>query len=177
LFGSFETFVSHFLPSFGTHSAFGNVQSVTPHIESEQAGVPTLEVQMLPQPPQFWTLTVMSVSQPSETPFTQSAWLASHLIVQVPVVGSEQVALPPLAEQRLSQLPHVSGELRLASQPFFGSPSQSSKPAAHLTLQTPPLHVPLPFAGLHFAPHAPQLPAAVSVFVSHPFEASPSQSA
>src|SRR4051812_13156700 len=173
---SFETFVSHFLPSLGTHSAFGNEQSLTPHVESEHAAVPTLEVQTLPQPPQFPTLTVMSVSQPSARPLTQSAWFVSHLMLHALVAGSH-VALPPFAEQWLSQLPHVSGALRFASQPFLASPSQSTKPAVHVTLQTPSVQTPLPFAGMHLWPQAPQSPGAESVSASQPFDGSPSQSA
>jgi hypothetical protein len=145
-------------------------------MEFVHAAVPTVEVHTLPQPPQFETLTVISVSQPSLMPFTQSAWLASHLMVQVLVAGSAQVALPPFAEQWLSQVPQVSGELRLASQPFLGSPSQSSKPGLHVTLQTPSVQTPLPFAGMHLWSQAPQWAGAVSVSISQPFAGSPSQS-
>jgi hypothetical protein len=73
LFGSASTLVSHFLPSLATHSRFGSVQSLTPHVESTHAGVPTEDVQMLPHAPQLPVLFVVSVSQPSLTPFTQSA--------------------------------------------------------------------------------------------------------
>src|SRR5690348_8862907 len=99
------TLVSHFLPSSGTHSMFGFTQSETPHSESSHAGVPTEEVHTWPQLPQFVVLTVMSVSQPSTRPFRQSACPASHSMSQVPSEGSTQTALPPLSEQKLSQLP------------------------------------------------------------------------
>jgi hypothetical protein len=138
--------------------------------------VPTLEVQTLPQPPQFETLTVVSVSQPSAMPLTQSAWPVLHWMAHVPFVGSVQLALPPLSEHLLSQLPQVSGALRSASQPLAELPSQSAKPTSHFTLQTPSVQVPVPLSGLQACPQPPQWPSAVLVFVSQPFDGSPSQS-
>jgi hypothetical protein len=176
LSGSLVVLVSQSLPSLATHSASGSEHFEVPHVELEQAGVPTLEVQTLPQPPQLLTLTVVSVSQPSSRPLAQSACPGLQVMPQVPLAGSRQLALPPLSEQRLSQLPQVSGAPRSASQPFQGSPSQSAKPALHATVQVPPVHLPLPFAGMHTLPQPPQLRPSASVGVSQPFDGSPSQS-
>jgi hypothetical protein len=63
------------------------------------------------------------------------------------------------------------------SQPFLRSASQLPNPAAHVMLQTPDVQNANPFVESHARPHPPQFFAAVSVFVSHPFATSPSQSA
>ena len=88
MFTSFVVLVSQSSVSGPTQSALGATQVETPHFESLHAGVPTLEVQMVPHTPQFSTLTVKSVSQPSATPLMQSALFLSHVIPQVMVAGS-----------------------------------------------------------------------------------------
>src|SRR5205085_8282942 len=103
-----------------------------------QAGVPPPVGQTLPHALQLSTLTFRSVSQPSVSPFLQSSWPASHLMPHLPAV---QLALPPFSLHLLLQLPHVTGSVRSASQPFLASPSQLAKPASHVvTLHTPASH-------------------------------------
>ena len=65
------------------------------------------------------------------------------------------------------------------SHPFFTSASQLPNPAAHVMLHTPDAHVASPFVVSHpnTVPHPPQFFVLVSVFTSHPFAVSPSQSA
>src|SRR5690349_8594933 len=88
------------------------------------AGVPSWTAHTVPQPPQFWMLFVVAVSQP-----------------------------------------------------FFGFASQLPKPAAHVIPQTPALQKARPFVVSQARAQPPQFLVLVSVFVSQPFEAMPSQSA
>lgn len=63
----------------------------------------------------------------------------------------------------------------LVSQPFATLPSQLPKPEEHVIEQLPAEHVGVPLADEQAAPHPPQLPVLVFVFVSQPFAALPSQ--
>jgi hypothetical protein len=63
------------------------------------------------------------------------------------------------------------------SQPFFGLASQLPNPAAHVMPHTLALQKAWPFVVSHARPQPPQFLVLVSVFVSQPFEATPSQSA
>jgi hypothetical protein len=63
------------------------------------------------------------------------------------------------------------------SQPLATLASQFPYPAAHRMLHTPELQDATPFVVLHASPHPPQFLALASTFVSHPFDAIPSQSA
>src|SRR5689334_3698023 len=89
--------------------------------------------------PQWNTLAVTSVSQPSATPFTQSARPALQLMPQLP--SALHTGVPPLSLHTLSHEPQLVGFDRSASQPFFGLPSQSAKPASQVViLHTPRSH-------------------------------------
>jgi hypothetical protein len=67
----------------------------------------------------------------------------------------------------------------LISQPLLATPSQSAKPAVHDEIaQLDALQVGVALASEHFLPHAPQLfGSPVTVLISHPLVATPSQSA
>ena len=155
-------------------SASGAAQLETPHFPSMHVGVPPPAGQALSQPPQCSTLAERSVSQPSSRPFTQSAWPALQVMPQAPAV---HVALPPLALQVEAHAPQVAGFERSASHPFFVSPSQSSKPAAHfVTAHSAWSQLAVACARAQVMPHAPQLPSALRS-LSQPSLGSPSQSA
>jgi hypothetical protein len=62
------------------------------------------------------------------------------------------------------------------SHPFDTFPSQSPYPAPHAILHTPAAQLAVPPTDEHALPHAPQLPALVPRFVSHPLSTFPSQS-
>jgi hypothetical protein len=63
------------------------------------------------------------------------------------------------------------------SQPLATLASQFPNPAAHAMLHAPDVQNATPFVVLHASPHPPQFFALASMFVSHPFDATPSQSA
>jgi hypothetical protein len=133
----------------------------------------------LPQAPQFVSLVVRFVSQPSVCLLLlQSANPAVHTPLQTP---APQVRVAMLfAEQTAPHAPQLFGSvLRLTSQPSVSLLSlQSANPALH-----PPLHLKLLQLGVEmwFAeqvlPHPPQFDASVATLVSHPSFALPLQSA
>lgn len=63
------------------------------------------------------------------------------------------------------------------SHPFFGLASQLPKPAAQVMPHTPALQNARPFVVSQPNPQPPQFLVLVSMFVSQPFDATPSQSA
>ncbi len=81
-------------------------------------------------------------------------------------------------EQRFEQRPHVSTDVRSASHPFTGLPSQSARPDAQVSPHTPPEHVAVDDGpDGHTIPHAPQCDVDVRRFTSQPLPGLPSQSA
>ena len=79
--------------------------------------------------------------------------------------------------QTAPQPPQLSRAVRSTSQPFAGSPSQSSHPDSHAAMpQLPALHTPIACSGAQARPQAPQLASESLTGVSQPFVSSPSQS-
>lgn len=87
-----------------------------------------------------------------------------------------QLPVPLLGLQPTPQAPQLVFVSSWVSQPFEGSPSQSPQPALQAMAHFPETQLAVPFVELHALPHAPQFNGSVSVLVSQPFEASPSQS-
>jgi hypothetical protein len=99
-------------------------------------------------------------------PVTQVAPGAQH-------TPSEQESVPG---QAFVQEPQVDGEVRSASQPLVGLPSQSSRFASQLSIvQAPEAHAAVAPGNEHALPQAPQC-ITVSRLCSHPFPGAPSQS-
>ncbi len=114
-----------------------------------------------------------SVSQPSFGSPSQSPAPMLQMGVQVPAL---QLVVPLRLVHCVVQTPQWSTSvLRFVSQPLFGFPSQSAKPAVQLGTQAPALHAVVPLAFVHVVLQAPQLFASVLVFASQPFIALPSQ--
>src|SRR6185369_10938595 len=88
-----------------------------------------------------------------------------------------QVVVPFGFVQVAPQAPQFDVVASDVSQPFLVLPSQLAKPELQAGVHVPATQVFVPFAGVQVMPHPPQLPALVCVFVSQPFEGSPSQSA
>jgi hypothetical protein len=94
------------------------------------AVVPVVAVQAIPQPPQLARLVSRSVSQPFMRLASQSPRPASQVNPQLP--PTPQVAVAPGGAVHVAlHEPQVGGDVRSASQPFAGSPSQSPRPGAH----------------------------------------------
>jgi hypothetical protein len=127
-----------------------------------------------PQAPQLVRLVFVFVSQPLPGRPSQSPRPALQtLMPQTPLT---QFAVPPVLGQTL---PHVlqllTSEVTFASQPLFGLPSQSLKPALHVGTHAPAVQVVDPCAFTHAMPQPPQF-VVVFVGVSQPFFVFPSQS-
>jgi hypothetical protein len=123
--------------------------------------------QALVQLPQ-WLTSVVSLTQLPP----QLASPAPHVVVHAP---DEHTLPPPHVVPHPPQFP--LSDWVFTSQPLAGLPSQLAKPAA----QAPMTHVPVEqvaaaLGKVHWTPQPPQLLASLlSVAVSHPFEATPSQ--
>lgn len=134
------------------------------------------EVQTNPQAPQL-VLVVVEVSQPLEARVSQSAKPATHEdTVHAPALH------PAIALVRLHVLLQVPQEntedVMFTSQPFAGLPSQSPKPTAQVPMaHTPSVQTAVELGRLHRWRQEPQFATSVLRFVSHPFDATPSQSA
>jgi hypothetical protein len=97
---------------------------VTVQVPFPHEAAPFVELQMLPQVPQFEASLVRRASQPSEYLLLQSAKPVEQPLT--PQTELTHVPRAPLATaQELRQLPQLSGSVVvLASHPFFTSPSQ-----------------------------------------------------
>jgi hypothetical protein len=113
----------------------------------------------LPQAPQLLGPSMLVV-QPF-CGFAQAAQPSLH--VGVHLLALQLVALAFVALHVRLQPPQliVSDEVAF-SQPLFGSPSQSLKPAAQLGLQAPPLHAVVPWLFVQAVPQPPQFAGSVS---------------
>jgi len=167
-------FVSQSVP-LPSQSAHGALQVFTLQTLFSHFTVALPMLHTLPQTPQLLVSLTMFVSQPSFSLPLQSAWLASH----VPILHTESTQLGELLSTVHGEhAPQCSGSLvRSTSQPFFGSPSQSPKPAGQsLTPHLPCAQNAVPLPAAHSLPQAPQLRTSLSVFSSQPFLRSSSQS-
>jgi hypothetical protein len=88
------------------------------------------------------------------------------------------VGVPFWTAQTFPQPPQLETLLVVAvSQPSLGLPLQSPYPAAQVPPHIPLVHVGEMWFVLHARPQPPQLVMLEEVSVSHPFAATPSQSA
>lgn len=93
-----------------------------PHVPPVHAGVPLVELQVLPQEPQLPVEVAMLVSQPSTTLLLQSSNPELHAIWQLPPL---QAGRPWLALQPWPQAPQLAVEaLVLTSHPLLTLLSQ-----------------------------------------------------
>jgi len=110
---------------------------LTEQVPLAQDATPLVELQILPQPPQFAVSVVSRASHPSGYLPLQSA----KPVEQVSTTQAELTHLPsgPLATTHMfRQLPQFSASVVvLASHPFLTSPSQLPYPVEQLMLQTP----------------------------------------
>ena len=143
------------------------------HAPPAQLVVPFAFVHALPHALQFAELVFRFVSHPFVALPSQLAKPALHVGVHVPVV---QLVVPFAFVQPLPQLPQFAVVVfRFVSHPFPTFASQLPKPALHAIEHEESAQPAVPFTPLHAAPHPPQFAALVSVLVSQPFTALPSQ--
>jgi hypothetical protein len=107
-----------------------------------QVGVAFAPLQTEPQEPQLPRLVSVFVSQPLFGFPSQFLKLPLHTGVHTPLT---QLVVPFAFVQAMPQPPQLLMSAEVAvSQPFFGLPSQSEKPAEHVGTHVPPLHVVVP---------------------------------
>jgi hypothetical protein len=126
-----------------------------------------------PHPPQFPRLVLVFVSQPLFGRPSQFAKLPVQTGVHTPAT---QLVVPFAFVQAMPHPPQLlTSPVVGVSQPFFGLPSQSEKPAEQVGTQVPPVHVVEPCALEQAMPHPPQLLMFVAKTASQPLTALPSQ--
>ncbi len=129
-------------------------------------------------PAQWRSLVRVSTSQPLVRSPSQSANPALHRPnTHKPAA---HIAVAPAYAHRAPQAPQSARLVRmLTSQPFSWLRSQSANAGSHATTAHPPAtHATREaLSSMHCERHAPQLSGDVAVFVSQPFDGSPSQSA
>jgi len=174
----FETLVavaaSQPLAALPSQSAKPAAQLATAHAPAMQAAVPLAAAQARPHAPQLPALVRVSTSQPLAGLRSQSAKPALHAPIAHAPAAHVAAALAKL--QARPQAPQWAALVRVsASHPLAALRSQSAKFAAHAVIaQAPAVHAPVPLAGLHARPQAPQW-AEVSSVASQPLAALPSQ--
>jgi hypothetical protein len=90
-------------------------------------------------------------------------------------IEDEHSGVPPV--HALWQSPQLVARVRLVSQPFETTPSQSLKPVLQEAMvQTPALHPAVAWARLQTLPQLPQLLGSPALCTSQPFAARRSQS-
>lgn len=168
-----RTLVSQPLPALPSQLPNPALQAIV-QTEPTQLGVPFVALHAAPHPPQCCTLLLVLISQPSAAPPLQSAKGATH--DPHPHVPPTQFGTPDGHEQTVPHAPQwVVVVFLFVSQPFCALPSQLPYGAVQVGEQAPATHAVLPFALVQAELHAPQWPAVVCRFVSHPFDAIPSQ--
>jgi hypothetical protein len=168
-------FVSQPFAAFESQSPNPAVHA-TWQLPPEQLGAPFDELHTRPQDPQLFGSVDVFTSQPVPYERSQFACVASQLCI--PHVVPRHVGVPFCTAHIVPQPPQFCGLFVVAvSQPFVTFASQLPNPAAQVIPHTPDAQNARPFVVLHASPHPPQFFALVSVFVSHPFAALPSQSA
>jgi hypothetical protein len=139
-----------------------------------QAAVPLVPLHTVPHAPQFATLVLALVSQPSLYRLLQSLYGAVHACTAQ--VVEMHAGVPLGTVHTVLHEPHALTLLVMAvSQPSVTFALQLPQPEAHAIEQLPPVHVAEPWLVLHTVPHVPQLPTFELVFVSQPLTALPSQ--
>jgi hypothetical protein len=145
------------------------------HTPAEHATWPFGFRHLFPQPPQSFGLVATSSSQPLFGSPSQSAQPVLQVGWHCPAT---QLVEPLAFVQAVSQSPQLATlPVRFASQPFAGSPSQSSKPGLQEAItHEPPAQAATAFDSTHALLHAPQCAGLPSRFVSQPLLGSLSQS-
>jgi hypothetical protein len=132
------------------------LQVPSPHVPMAQTPVALAGAHACPQAPQLSLDVRKSVSQP-----------LAGLPSQSPKFGEQTKPHPPAEQTRVAlvrlgqavwQVPQWSTETRRSvSQPLVELPSQSPKPALHLsTVHAPAVHAAAALGNEHAPPHAPQ---------------------
>jgi hypothetical protein len=146
------------------------------HAPSAQLGAPFEELQTRPQEPQLLGSFAVETSQPVAYERSQFACAESQL--WTPHVVPRHSGVPFCTVQIVPQPPQFWGLFVVAvSHPLPTFASQLPKPAAHVMPQTPEAQYARPLVVSQARLQPPQFFALVSVFVSQPFAAFPSQSA
>jgi hypothetical protein len=166
-------------PFEATPSQLANpvAQLAMAHCPETHASVAFARLQTAPQLPQLFTSRFKLTSQPSIGLPLQSAYPGLQLpMVQTPALqletalGREQVAL------HAPQLCALA--LRLTSQPFEATPSQSPNPVLHEAMvQAPAAQAAVAFGSAQALAHPPQFAGSVDVLTSQPLDGTTSQSA
>jgi hypothetical protein len=140
----------------------------------EQTAVACISAQIIPQVPQLRASVANVASHPFIALPSQLPKPAVQAIWQAPPA---QEATPFAVEQALPQPPQLrTSAAVLVSQPVEAIVSQSVNPALQAAMaQTPMRHWALACGRVQTLVHEPQLVTVTLVFVSQPFETSPSQ--
>ncbi len=133
-----------------------------------QLAAPFIPLHPMPQPPQWATERVRSVSHPfaatpSQLPHPASQLTTVHALAAQPAVARGSTHARP-------QPPQWEGvTVVFTSHPFAALPSQLPKPAVHVpTPQAPAVHTPVAWAGAQGRMQPPQWGRLVAKFASHP---------
>jgi hypothetical protein len=146
------------------------------HAPAEQLGAPFEALQTRPHDPQLFGSVAVDTSQPVAYERSQFACAPSQLAT--PQVVPRHAGVPFCTVHTVPQPPQFAVLFVVAvSQPLLTLASQLPNPAAHVMPQTPDEQKASPFVELQARAQPPQFFALVSVFVSQPFAALPSQSA
>jgi hypothetical protein len=143
------------------------------HAPRLQVAVALAPLHTAPHAPQFAVDVLVFVSQPLFLLPSQSAKLPVQTGVQTPAT---QLVVPFAFVQAMPQPPQLLMSVVVGvSQPFFGLPSQSAKPALQVGTQTPAVHAVEPCAFEQAMPQPPQLLIFDAKTASQPLTALPSQ--
>src|SRR5512140_3605744 len=145
-----------------------------PHWPALHVAAPFVELQTVPQAPQWPASPLRFTSQPFVGSLSQSANPGLQVIPHRPAV---QVAVPFVELQAVPQAPQWSGSVsRFDSHPVATFASQSANPVLQAIAQVPASQLGVPFVLEQALPQEPQWARSVASTVSHPFEFTPSQS-
>jgi len=172
-----RVFTSHPLAGIASQLAQPVSQLSTWQVRATHTGTAWISPHSTPHPPQ-WLASPLAMlrSQPLAALPSQSPKSAPQAKPHEPA-AQVAVAFEGAAQRRV-QLPQVVGLARLASQPLAALESQSAKPALQAaTAQAPAVQAGVPLATAQRVEQLPQCVASEPRSTSHPFEASPSQSA
>jgi hypothetical protein len=164
-------------PSAGRllQSAYPALQLPISHVPAVQLSLALGRLQTVPQPPQWFGLVLVLISQPSAGELLQSAY--PELQLEIWHEPPEQLAEAFARLHTVPQPPQLlTSVLVLISQPSAVTALQSAYPALQLEIsQVPVAQLSLALGRLQAVPQSPQL-VRVSRGVSQPSSGSPSQS-
>jgi hypothetical protein len=164
------------LAALASQSPKPALQRAIPHVPAAQLGVALAVTQARPHAPHAATVVFRSTSHPLVGAPSQSPKPTPQRVTAQLPMAQDEVAFA--RAQTRPHAPQLDGVIaRLVSQPLAALPSQSPKPGLHrATAQVPTLQLAVALAREHARPQAPQLVTLVSVLVSQPLAALPSQS-